>query len=129
MEPFSLSRRGRSKRSRQVSWLGLFPTRRAFPSLDLLGTVALTCGFRRPYSGGTAPDSHRTSLEPKARREIYRALKVVKTDYARPKNHKTKGTLKRQSTVEKKMIDAASSGSRPYFSVSMKLITAEGSEP
>jgi hypothetical protein len=23
-----------------------------------------TCGFRRHYSGGTAPDSHRTSLEP-----------------------------------------------------------------
>jgi hypothetical protein len=78
VEPFSLSRRGRLKSSRQVSWLGLFPTGRAFPSLDLLGTVALICGFRRPYSGGTAPDSHRTSLEPKARREIYRAPEVVK---------------------------------------------------
>ena len=28
-----------------------------------LRTVAVTCGFRRHHSGGTAPDLHRTSLD------------------------------------------------------------------
>jgi len=64
--------------SKQVSWLWLYPTRRAFPSLDHTQDSGLTCGFRRHYSGGTAPDLHRTSLELRAKRKLHRAKKLVK---------------------------------------------------
>jgi hypothetical protein len=63
-EPFSLFRRGRWRSSRQVSWLRLYPTRRAFPSFSLTQDSDLLCGFRGHHSGGTAPDLHRTSLTP-----------------------------------------------------------------
>ena len=59
VKPFSLLRRGRSKSSRQVSWLRLGPTRRAFPSFDrtqdsglVAAFVAITvAGPRRIFTG------------------------------------------------------------------------------
>jgi hypothetical protein len=36
----------------------------AAPSHQLLANSDLRCGFRRHYSGGTAPDFHRSSLTP-----------------------------------------------------------------
>src|SRR5436853_3139245 len=68
-KPFSLLRRGRSISSRQVSWLRLRPTCRVFPSFDPAQDSDLSCGVRRLYSGGTAPDLHRTSLTPRTRIE------------------------------------------------------------
>jgi hypothetical protein len=63
--PFSLFRRGRLKNA-----LGRFPglgfDLLAAPSHQPQADSDLRCGFRRLYSGGTAPDFHRSSLTPRA---------------------------------------------------------------
>jgi hypothetical protein len=60
-KPFSLFRRGRLKNA-LCRFPGLGFNLLAAPSHQPQADSDLHCGFRRHYSGGTAPDSHRTSL-------------------------------------------------------------------
>ena len=60
-KPFSLFRRGRLKNA-LCRFPGLGFNLLAAPSHQPQADSDLHCGFRRHYSGGTAPDSYRTSL-------------------------------------------------------------------
>src|SRR5689334_13227447 len=109
----SLPERPVGKNFRQVSWLGLsysprlpVPRFRSGQWLVLAAFVALTVA---------GPRRIRTGLPWRLKRkEKYIAnRKLSRCFHGRPRNQSTKGTLTRQSTVEKKMIDAASSGWRP----------------
>ena len=98
-----------------------------------------SCGFRRRYSGGTAPDLHRLPFEPSAVMITQRKLQRVKIAVklrrdagrrnAYKMSQKTSGMVSTEINVLSTTMDAARPGSWRYFSVKMKLTTAAGSEP
>ena len=135
--PFSLFRRGRLKNT-----LGRFPglgfNLLAAPSHQPQADSDLRCGFRRHYSGGTAPDFHRSSLTPRTSK--YRSgsyieknalssliflrrtftsfiLPVEKPVLPQGISENTKGIVTTEKKVLRTTLDAARFGSLPNFSV------------